>query len=302
MTCSCQYRKCRKTKTFSYRASFYGVFVVIYKEKELVSGVLSSERQTLIKNEFLEKKKLSVSELAAAYNVSFETIRRDLRVLEKEGFIEKAYGGAMLKQRVHNTADFQMLSNVLVETKMNIAKAAVPFIHPGDCIYIDFSTTCVHIATLLENMPLTVLTNSLPVMEILSKKDKISLYSCGGAWDPTNYAFLGRTALDNLAQFHLDKSFISCRAIGIETGLSDKTELEAEVRKRVIDSSNEVFLLVDHTKFDKMTFVKTAEIKSISTVITDTPLSNQWISHLNKLGVRHYDCTQPPDPPDIEDA
>lgn len=254
--------------------------------------LVSTERQIMIKNEFLEKKKLSVAELSAKYNVSFETIRRDLRLLENEGFIEKAYGGAVLKQRVHNTADFQMLSSVMVQTKMDMAKLAVQFIKPGDCIYIDFSTTCAHIAALMENIPVTVLTNSLAIVEILSKKDKISLYCCGGAWDPTNYAFLGRTAVENLSRFHLDKSFISTRAVDVSCGLSDKTEAESDLRRQVIQSSYEVFLMVDHTKFDKMTFVKTANINDVDTVITDLPLSDSWIAHLDKFGIRHYDCTQ----------
>lgn len=253
--------------------------------------MLSIERQERIKNAFLEKKNLTVAELSAMFDVSFETIRRDLRVLEKNGVISKTYGGAMLRQRVKTAADFQALSHVMVEAKEKMATTALQFIAPGDCIYIGFSTTCTHIAALIDNIPITVLTNSLAVMNILSKKDRISLFAGGGCWDAQNCAFMGRTAIDTLAQFHLDKAFLSCRALDMEAGLSDKTEVESDMRRRVIESSNEVYLLVDNSKFNKMTFVKTCGYNRITAVITDVPLTEQWQIFLEKEGVAYYDCS-----------
>ncbi|WP_066456426.1 MULTISPECIES: DeoR/GlpR family DNA-binding transcription regulator [Anaerotruncus] len=255
--------------------------------------MLTIERQEQIKNILLEQKSVSVADLTARFDVSFETIRRDLKVLEKEGFVEKSYGGAILKQRVNNTADFQMLSNIMVEAKQRMAAMALNFISPGDCIYIGFATTCVQIAELLDNIPITVLTSSLEVMNKLSGKKNITLFSTGGAWDARNCAFTGRTAVDNLAQFHLDKAFISCRALSMENGISDKTEAESDMRRRIVESSNEVYLLADNSKFGKMTFVKTCGFERITAVITDKTLSKPWASFLDDLKIAHYDCEHP---------
>lgn len=257
--------------------------------------MLSIERQEQIKNIILEQKSVSVAELTERFDVSFETIRRDLKLLEKEGFVEKSYGGAILKQRVNNTADFQMLSHIMVEAKQKMASVAMNFISPGDCIYIGFATTCLQIAALLDDIPLTVLTSSLPVMNRLSEKKNIALFSTGGSWDARNCAFMGRTSVDNLSQFHLDKAFISCRALSMENGISDKTEAESDMRRRIVESSNQVYLLADNTKFDKMTFVKTCGFDRITAIITDKPLSRQWCAFLDDAGIAHYDCEHPLD-------
>lgn len=248
------------------------------------------ERQEQIKGIILEQKSVSVSDLTARFNVSFETVRRDLKVLEDQGIIEKSYGVAKLKQRVSNNADFDILSTVMVESKKRIAALALNFVTPGDCIYIDFSTTCSQLAGLLEDTTVTVLTNSLPVMNELLNRSGFMFFSTGGCWDPRNRAFIGRTAVDTLSQYHVDKAFVSCRALSIENGLSDKTEAESDIRRRIIASANEVYLLVDYSKFDKITFVKTSGFERITAIITDKPLSEQWIAFLDDSGILHYDC------------
>ena len=103
--------------------------------------MLSIERQGIIKNILLEHKSVSVADLTERFGVSFETIRRDLKVLEKEGMIEKTYGGAVLKQKVMNPADYQTLSHIMVDSKRKMALRAVRLLVPGDCIYIGFSST-----------------------------------------------------------------------------------------------------------------------------------------------------------------
>lgn len=248
------------------------------------------ERQEQIKSIILEQKSVSVSDLTARFNVSFETIRRDLKILEDQGVIEKSYGVAKLRLLVSNTADFDILSKVMVDSKRKIASLARNFITPGDCIYIDFSTTCAQLAGLLEDTTITVLTNSFPVMSELSNKPGVTFFSTGGCWDPRNRAFTGRAAVDTLSQYHVDKAFISCRALSMENGLSDKTEAESDIRRRIIESANEVYLLVDHSKFGKITFIKTSGFERITAIITDKPLAEQWASFLDDRAILHYDC------------
>lgn len=251
--------------------------------------MLSIERQEMIRDILLEQKSVSVSELTERFGVSFETIRRDLKVLEKEGLIEKSYGGAILKQKVMNSADFQTLSHIMIESKKKMALQAVEFISPGDCIYIGFATTCVQVATMLPDIPITVMTNSLEVMNVLSGRKNITLFAAGGCWDPRNCAFLGRTAMTNLSQYHLDKAFISCRALSMEEGISDKTEMESDMRRKIVAGSNEVYLLADSSKFDKVTFVKTCGFDKIKVVITDKKLNNSWRTFFEENGIQYYD-------------
>ena len=90
--------------------------------------MLTLERQEKIKDMLLENKTVQVAELSDLFKVSFETIRRDLKVLEKEGFAEKTYGGAVLIEKVSHKASYQVLSHIMVETKRKLAEAAAAFI------------------------------------------------------------------------------------------------------------------------------------------------------------------------------
>ncbi|WP_337596141.1 DeoR/GlpR family DNA-binding transcription regulator [Ruthenibacterium lactatiformans] len=251
--------------------------------------MLAAERQNVIRTMLLENKEVSVADLSKYFNVSFETIRRDLKVLENDGFAEKTYGGAVLRQRVRNTADFKTLENIMISTKERLASIAKRFIVSDDCIYIDFSTTCLNIARILGDVPLNVVSNSLEVLSTLSEKPMISVFSSAGFWDEKNRAFMGRGALNSLSQFHFDKAFISCRAISMEHGISDKTEQEADIRQMAIECSNEVYLVADHTKFDKTAFVRTAGFDKITALITDTPLNDGWKSFLAERSIHYYD-------------
>lgn len=251
--------------------------------------MLAIERQNIIRNILLEKKSVSVSDLAARFDVSLETVRRDLRALELAGVAEKSYGGAVLKEKVSHKENFETLSRIMVDAKRKMAAKALQFIVPGDSIYIDFSTTCGAMVDLLGEAPINVLTNSLEVIERLTGKANISLLSTGGSWDPDNRAFMGRTAVQNLSQFHLDKAFISCRALSMDQGISDRTETESELRKKIIESSNEVYLLADYSKFDKIAFVRTCDFKHITAVITDMILKDEWKTFFDNSGVHYYD-------------
>ncbi len=252
--------------------------------------MLSIERQRAITDILLEKKSVAVAELAERFQVSFETIRRDLKALEAEGVVEKSYGGAVLKEKVRHKVDFKTLSHIMVDVKRSIASRAVRFIRPNDCIYIDFSTTCGQLVPLLKDIPVNVLTNSLEVMNRLSDKAQVSLFSIGGSWDPDNCAFMGTTAISNLSQYHVDKAFISCRALSMEHGISDKTEAEAELRRKIIESSNQVYLLADSSKFGWIAFVKTCDLKKITAVITDEEPDEEWKAFFEKNGIVWYDC------------
>lgn len=263
--------------------------------------MLSIERQREITDILLEKKSASVAELAERFQVSFETIRRDLKALEADGVVEKSYGGAVLKEKVRHKVDFKTLSHIMVDIKRNMASKAIRFIKPNDCIYIDFSTTCGQLVPLLQDIPVNVLTNSLEVMNQLSDKARVSLFSIGGCWDPDNCAFMGSTAISNLSQYHVDKAFISCRALSMEQGISDKTEAEAELRRKIIESSNQVYLLADSSKFGWIAFRKTCDFQKITAVITDEEPDREWKAFFEKNGVACYACSSAAGEGDEED-
>ena len=136
------------------------------KGNGVLQRMLSSVRKEKIKKTLLEKKEVSVSELAETFSVSDETIRRDLRVLEEEGFARRSHGGATLSNRVKSTVDNSALAGLFVESKRIIAAQCERFIRDGDCIFLDGSTTASAICERIQQKEITVLTNSLRAEQI----------------------------------------------------------------------------------------------------------------------------------------
>lgn len=252
------------------------------------AGTLAVQRINDIKTLMLEQKSMTVSALSEHFGVTYETIRRDLEALEKEGFLRKVYGGAALNVRVQNEVDFATLVGLFSESKQLIAQKAANFIRQNDCIYLDASTTAYHIISEIVDRNLTVMTNSLKALSKLSESPSINVVALGGTLNRLSFSFQGASTCSQLSNFHLDKAFISCNALDRTYGLSDKGEESATLHKAIMESSNEVFLVVDHTKFDKISFAKFADFKKVKAVITDHPLSEEWTTFLRENKIAWY--------------
>ena len=237
----------------------------------------------------LEKKSVIVSDLAAMFGVTEETIRRDLKALEEEGVLNRTYGGAYVLDGVENEVNLKIRETIYIESKKNIASKAIKEIQNGDSIFLDNSTTAYYLALLLKDMRLTVLTNSLKITNALCEKDNIKLITIGGRYHKENDAFYGLATVTALAQYNVDKAFISCRSLSMQKGISDSVEELANLRQSVIKRSNKVYMIADYSKFDKNSFINTCTFDDIHVVITDKPLSDQWHEFLDTNRVQYLD-------------
>lgn len=254
--------------------------------------MLSLQRRNEIKMILLEKKSVTVSEISAYFGVSAETVRRDFEALEETGFLSKTYGGAVLQNKVARQVERQVLESLFVSEKKLIASQCVEFIRPGQCIFLDFSTTVYQLCSELQTqmMELTVMTNSHSVLSALAGVKRLSLLSTGGSFDMKTLSYFGRNAVRFLSSYHLDIAFVSCCSLSIEKGLSDRNEEEAEMRRCVIENANRVVLLADHTKFDRNSFIPTCDFERISALVTDLPVSDHWRAFLRQEKVALYEC------------
>ena len=252
--------------------------------------MLSLERRNEIKNLLLEKKSVTVYEVSKHFGVSTETIRRDFEALEKTGFLNKTYGGAVLRTSVSSQVDNKVLGTLFLDAKRRIAKKCAELLHPGECIFIDFSTTAFQLCDAIGETPLTVVSNSQNVLSALAERPSVSLLSTGGNYDRTTGSYLGRNAARFLSCYHLDTAFVSCCSLSMEQGLSDRNEDEAELRRTVIENANRVVLVVDHTKFGKVSFVHTCGFGNITALVTDEPLSRTWNEFFQQQKVTVYEA------------
>lgn len=251
-------------------------------------SMLPVRRKAKIKDTILEKKSVVVSELAAEFNVTEETIRRDLKTLEDEGILIRTYGGAFIQEGVQNEVNLTIRETAYINSKKRIADGALKLIHNGDSIFLDSSTTALFITKVIKNMRLTVITNSLKVINNLSDSPDIRLIAVGGVFDSSNMAFIGRGALLSLDQYFVDKSFISCRSLSIENGITDSNDNNADIRNKIIERSQKTYIIADYSKFNKTSFIKICDFEAIDGIISDMEIDNSWEQVLSSKNVDYY--------------
>lgn len=242
------------------------------------------------KNEILEKLKIDqrvvVSELARHYRVTEETIRRDLEKLEREGYATKTYGGAIWGNSTKTDLSYTIRNKTNVEAKNAIAELLVQIIRDGDHIMLDDSSTSLYIAKRLrEKRDITAITNSVEIVMVLSDVPSFTVMSTGGRLKPESLAFVGNSAIMMIRNYHVDKTIISCKGVDFSAGITDSSEFHSSTKRTMIDAAKQTILALDHTKFDKISFVGIAALSNVHMVVTDRKPSDPWLRHFEELSI-----------------
>ncbi|MCO0597518.1 DeoR/GlpR family DNA-binding transcription regulator [Peribacillus butanolivorans] len=247
--------------------------------------MLVVERQRKIVELVNERLSIRVSELSDVFNVTEETIRRDLERLEKEELLRRSHGGAVSIEKNNMETPYTEREILNSTEKKVIALEGVKLINPGDQIVLDASTTAWFMAKELEDMPLTVITNSIKVAIELSKKEHVKVISTGGMLLPKSLSYAGPLAERSLDNYFVNKAFISCKGVHLDEGLSDSNEWQALLKKKMLQIADKTILLADSSKFGVRTFVQIAKINQIDEIITDSKLSGDYINELNEKNI-----------------
>jgi len=242
-------------------------------------------RLEYITNEITMKKFLKVEELSQELNVSGETIRRDLKTLEKQGVLSRTHGGAYLIGSRENDVSVHVRKSIMIENKKIIAEQCASLIDSGDTVFLDSSTTALEIAKQIAQMPVTVITNSALIIEYLLEIKNIRLVALGGILDTTNMCFFGNLTLQSMQGIYARKAFISCRTLSESYGVMDSNEQSSQVRKVAVKNSERCYLVADHTKFGGASLNKIGDFEDFDMVIADKQLSEEWLSILNDKGL-----------------
>jgi DeoR/GlpR family transcriptional regulator of sugar metabolism len=252
--------------------------------------MLAVTRRTQIKDILLEKKSVTVTELAQRFGVTEETIRRDLQQLENEGFLSRTYGGAFIQDGVLNDIDLTLRETAYVSSKEAIAEQCAGLVHHGDTIFLDASTTATFVAKQIRNMRITVVTNSWMVVDQLKDSESVHLICLGGTYTAKSKAFNGNATIRGLREYYVDKAFMSCRSLSMEHGITDSNEEIALIRQTLLTSSKLVYLIADKSKFDKTSFVHICDFTDIHAVVSDYGFTAEWREFLQNEDVKIYEC------------
>jgi DeoR family L-fucose operon activator len=248
--------------------------------------MLIAERYEKILGLVDEKGSIRVSELSDICGVTEETIRRDLGSLEKEGKLRRSHGGAVSVKHQQPEIPYPEREIKNVAEKKKIAAEAIKYIKENDRVILDASSTAWYMAKILPNKPLTVLTNSIKVATELSNKDQVEVISTGGKLSPRSLSFIGPLAERSLDSYHVDKAFISCQGVHIPRGISEYNELQARLKQKMIKLAEEVYLMVDYSKFGVQAFTYVTDWTTIDTVISDSKINDEYVNKLAELHVK----------------
>ncbi|WP_026487261.1 DeoR/GlpR family DNA-binding transcription regulator [Caldanaerobius polysaccharolyticus] len=253
--------------------------------------MLPIERRKKIVDLLQEKQSVVVPELSKLFNVTEETIRRDLEKLEKEGILKRTYSGAVINDNTNVDLPLIIREITNIEGKQAIGLKVAQFIEDGETLMLDSSSTVLQVAKQIKfKKKMTVITNSEKIILELANAKDCKVISTGGELKVNSLSLVGHLAEKALKNYYVNKAIISCKGFDMEKGITESNEREAEVKKAMVQSAEEVFMLVDHTKFDKSSFVKMLDFDKVHYVFTDRKLSNDWEEFLRKKQVKLVYC------------
>jgi DeoR family fructose operon transcriptional repressor len=223
--------------------------------------------------------------LAAKFDVSEMTIRRDILDLELEGLARRVHGGAT---SINNSSliptDFRERTKLNFLKKVAIARTALNFISRGDIVAFDAGSTTLEICRLLpKDLSISVVTHSLPAINELVAHEKIKVYAIGGELHVPTQSFSSLDSAQLLSDFRFTTFFLSAGSIR-GGSVYCATPYEAAMKKAMLDSAERVVLVSDSTKFSSNAMVKVCDLSRIDTLITDDDLSKEHEHEFTQFG------------------
>jgi len=246
---------------------------------------MTAARQEKIRFLLQKHGHMTVAELAEHFQVSEMTIRRDLKQLASMGLVQREHGKALYPPPSQGKAIFVTRLGEAHQEKMAIARAAVDMINEGESVILDSGTTTLAIALAL-NKKCIVVTNSLPVTDILARRPEITTLLTGGEVNRNADSLLGPMTRESLTGFNADKLFLSATGISVEKGLSTTSLAESEVKQAMINASKEVILVAHSEKIGQIFYHTFAKWDKVDIFITDQGAAPDLLEKIARQGIK----------------
>lgn len=249
---------------------------------------MPAERRRLISELLSEQGSLSVGALQERFGISAMTARRDLAALEDSGHARRTHGGAILPELASHEDSFQSRVDKDVGPKRRLASAVAAALQRRQTIFVDSSSSSFYVvrAILDLRLPVTLLTNALPVMSLVGSADnpQVDLIGIGGNFRKLNSSFVGPEAIGMIAQYYVDLTIFSVKGIEPDGFLTDPDPLETEVKRAMIGRSRSVVLVAQGHKFSRRGLNVVVPIRDVDVAYV-TDASPAHLRVLNDAGV-----------------
>jgi len=232
-------------------------------------NMLTEERHSMIIKAVSERSSVTIAELAEMLDVSASTVKRDLIILANEGKIIKVRGGAMSRNESFTSVEknVEEKASICTEEKMTIAKYAAELIENGDFVFLDAGTTTEKMIDYLNVKDVTFVTNGFIHAKKLARKG-YKVFITGGEIKASTEAIVGAECVLTLKNYNFTKCFMGTNGISLTAGFTTPDVNEARVKSAAIESSREVYVLADHSKFDEVSSATFAGLGK-AVIITD---------------------------------
>lgn len=245
----------------------------------------AEERQAAIVNQAKAAGRVEVADLAERFQVTPETVRRDLTALERAGLLKRVHGGAIVVDLAGFEPALAVREVAQTEEKARIARTALDWLPKQGAIALDGGSTTHQFAEILPyDRTLTVVTNNLAIALPLADRTDLTVHIVGGRLRGSTLTTVDEVALDYLRGVHLDVVFLGTNGFSIERGLTTPDSAEAAVKRAFVAAARTKILLTDHTKFGIDHFAHVANLADIDTIITDSGLSDEAVTDLEAAG------------------
>lgn len=257
---------------------------------KLVQGgfrLLAQERYSVILELLEMNNVVKVPELCKRFNVSIETVRRDLEFLEQEGKLKRVYGGAVLNNKTSVEPSYTIRTTRNQKEKAMIGKRTAELISNGETLMIDLGTTTLEVARHLKSKKnLTIITNCITIAQELVDVPTFRVILPGGILRPNELALSGFISEQFMNEFNVDKTIIGVGGITIDNGISDYHLEETRVRKTMIDKGKQIIAVADHSKFGIKALVNVCSLDKIDVIVTNDKLKRNIAQEYIDKGIK----------------
>jgi len=245
------------------------------------------ERQKQILSMLSRQGRLSVAEIVEQFSVSEATARRDLESLASEGKVQRVHGGAIAVEQAPPELPILERENEQSDEKIHIGRVTAELITDNDSVFLGSGTTVLEVAkSLRDRKNLTVITNSLPVLNALAGLKEITVISLGGQLRDSELSFIGHITEQALAEIHVNKVVMGTRGISLEHGLTNDYLQETLTDRAILKIGREVIIVADHTKVNRVSTVLLAPLDAVHTFVTNEQADSKFIQSLKKQDIK----------------
>lgn len=260
------------------------LYYVEYRDTMLLGSeerqVLGEVRQHKIVELIWQQKSVRISDLQDLFDVSGETIRRDLRKLESDNILKRTHGGAVVNDEAHVVPAFEFRSERNLLEKRRIAAVAARLAPDNGTVMLDSGSTTLEIARQLVDRPITVLTNDLTIALEISASPHAALVVLGGMQQKGGYSLTGPECVERIKRYNVDVVFLGVGGLALKKGVTTASSAEAEVKRAMMEAAKDIYCVADASKLGKAALVSYAEPKEVRAIITNAapedPLVRDW--------------------------